>query len=355
MSRGLCGVIAILLLFSAACSLPSMTKPMSEEEAVQATVSYMMTNAATAGLPAISTPTKLSPYSVPTNTSQSQTTAVPLATTIPPSTATVTVTQNTTPCNLASFVMDVNYPDGTEVIGGTAFTKTWRLMNAGTCTWTSAYSLVFYDGAQMNGPLTQPLPGTVSPGQTADISVKLTAPASPNTYTGYWKLRDPNGEVFGLASGAFWVEIKSMLVTVKPPIVGNWPTVKQGDSGPLIAALQLLLRFNGQTLSVDGQYGLQTRLAVGGFQTQTGLTSDGVVGPKTWAKLVSGAQLAQGINNESTRALQVLLREKYDYDIDADGVFGPATKNAVIDFQKSVNMTPDGVVTPLVWQALISN
>lgn len=49
------------------------------------------------------------------------------------------------------------------------------------------------------------------------------------------------------------------------------------------------------------------------------------------------------------------VKEKYDYDIDADGVFGPATKNAVIDFQKSVNMTPDGVVTPLVWQALISN
>lgn len=243
MSRGLCGVIAILLLFSAACSLPSMAKPMSEEEAVQATVSYMMTNAATAGLPAISTPTKLSPYSVPTNTSQSQTTAVPLATTIPPSTATVTVTQNTTPCNLAEFVLDVNYPDGTEVIGGTAFTKTWRLMNAGTCTWTSAYSLVFYDGAQMNGPLTQPLPGTVSPGQTADISVKLTAPASPNTYTGYWKLRDSNGEVFGLASGAFWVEIKSMLVTVKPPIVGNWPNCQARRFWPINCCSAALIAF----------------------------------------------------------------------------------------------------------------
>lgn len=123
MSRKLCGVLTILLLFSAACSLPSMTKPMSEEEAAEATVSHIMTNAATSGLSAEMTSTKQSPDPVSTKTSIPQATAVPLSTAIPVSTATVTVTKNTTPCNLAEFVLDVNYPDGTEVLGGTYFTK----------------------------------------------------------------------------------------------------------------------------------------------------------------------------------------------------------------------------------------
>ena len=36
----------------------------------------------------------------------------------------------------ASFVRDVNYPDGTYVVPGTSFTKTWRLRNVGTQAWT---------------------------------------------------------------------------------------------------------------------------------------------------------------------------------------------------------------------------
>jgi len=310
----------------------------------------MLTNAPTSIVTVTSTSTKLSPYGMPTNTPAP---SLPSSTPLP--TATVTTTKNPTPCNLAEFVLDVNYPDGTQVTAGTNFTKTWRLLNAGTCSWTTSYSLVFYDGDQMNGQITQPLQGTVSPGQTTDISLKLTAPANPKTYRGYWKLRDPSGEVFALPSGAFWVEIVSVSTTSNPPKVSAWPTNKNGDSGPVIAALQLLLRFNSQTVAVDGVFGNQTRTAVVSFQNQTGLAADGIVGPKTWAKLVSGAQLAQGINNESTRALQVLLREKYGYDIVADGIFGPATKAAVIDYQKTVNMTPDGVVTPTLWQALISN
>ena len=207
----------------------------------------------------------------------------------------------------------------------------------------------------MNGPLTQPLPGTVAPGQTVDISVNLTTPSTPGRYRGYWKIRDPNGEVFALPSGAFWVEIDSTLPSPQLPIVAAWPTVKQGASGIVATALQHLLRFNSQTVNVDGIFGNQTRAAVINFQNQTGLTADGIVGTKTWGKLVSGAQLSQGINNESTIALQKLLSQKYGYAIAVDGIFGPATKEAVMDFQESINLSPDGTVTPSVWQALISN
>ena len=46
-------------------------------------------------------------------------------------------------CDAAAFVRDVTIPDGTIVEPGRDFTKTWRLKNVGTCSWTTAYALVF--------------------------------------------------------------------------------------------------------------------------------------------------------------------------------------------------------------------
>jgi len=102
------------------------------------------------------------------------------------------------------FVADVNYPDGSIVTPGFNFTKTWRLKNVGTCTWTTSYAIVFSSGNSMNGPSTQALTGNVNPGQTVDFSVNLTAPGSPGEYTGYWKLRDGAGVLFN----QFYVVIK---------------------------------------------------------------------------------------------------------------------------------------------------
>jgi len=83
------------------------------------------------------------------------------------------------------------------------FTKTWRLLNSGTCSWTPAYAVVFSSGSAMNGPASQALTGNVNPGQTIDISVSLKAPASDGDYTGWWKLRDAGGVLFS----QFYVEI----------------------------------------------------------------------------------------------------------------------------------------------------
>ena len=46
----------------------------------------------------------------------------------------------------AQFVADVTVPDGTRYDPGATFTKTWRLKNIGTCTWTTSYTLVFDSG-----------------------------------------------------------------------------------------------------------------------------------------------------------------------------------------------------------------
>ncbi|MGH7809066.1 MAG: NBR1-Ig-like domain-containing protein, partial [Candidatus Binatia bacterium] len=113
-------------------------------------------------------------------------------------------------CDKASFVADVTVPDGTLFSPGAAFTKTWRLKNAGTCTWTTAYKYLFYSGEQMSAPTSINLPWNVSPGQTVDLTVNMVAPASSGKYRGYWILSNAAGSLFGIGTGAanaIWVEI----------------------------------------------------------------------------------------------------------------------------------------------------
>ncbi len=141
----------------------------------------------------------------------------PTPTLLPTFTPPPTVTS--VPCNKAEFVTDVTVPDGSDFSVFETFTKTWRLRNVGTCTWTSDYRVVFDRGDQMLAPDSAPLSGgSVLPGGTVDVSVPMEAPGTPGTYKGYWKLRDAGGVLFGVgASGnvAFWVEIES--VSSLPP------------------------------------------------------------------------------------------------------------------------------------------
>lgn len=106
-------------------------------------------------------------------------------------------------CDAAAFVTDVSIPDGTSLSGGAAFTKTWRVTNIGTCTWTTSYKLVFSGGDYMGASASSfNLPSNVLPGQTIDLSVNLTAPITSGTFSGYWKLRNAAGTDFGVgASG----------------------------------------------------------------------------------------------------------------------------------------------------------
>ena len=165
---------------------------------------------------------------LPTATTAPESTAIPTNTlipTVPP----VTATNTPIPCNRASFVKDVTYSDGTEVIAGTTFTKTWRIKNNGSCSWTSGYVLLFDSGEQMGASATSSITaGTVAPGETIDISVDLTAPATAGTYRGNFKLRSGDNIVFGInadGQGPFYVEIAVPSPTVVPVATGtNTPT-----------------------------------------------------------------------------------------------------------------------------------
>jgi len=64
-------------------------------------------------------------------------------------------------------------------------------------------------------------------------------------------------------------------------------TVRQGDQGVAVRAVQSQLASQGVDIAVDAYFGPQTEAAVRAFQQANGLTANGTVGPHTWAALVA--------------------------------------------------------------------
>ena len=110
----------------------------------------------------------------------------------------------------AQFIADVTVPDGTRYDPGATFTKTWRLRNIGTCTWTTAYTMFFDSGTPMGSTTSVAFPNNVVPGQTVDLSVNMVAPNVAGHYISYWKFKNASGTPFGIGFNAnrdWWVEI----------------------------------------------------------------------------------------------------------------------------------------------------
>jgi ABC-type amino acid transport substrate-binding protein/heat shock protein HslJ len=86
------------------------------------------------------------------------------------------------------------------LIPGQTFTKAWRVLNTGTCTWDDGYQLVFAygspAGASMGGQPTT-VSGTVPPGGSYAIEVQLVAPVSAGIYQGVWQMQNGRGSSFG--------------------------------------------------------------------------------------------------------------------------------------------------------------
>jgi hypothetical protein len=138
-------------------------------------------------------------------------TDTPLPTSTPLPTFTPTATPNPLPCDAAAFVADVTVPDGTTFPPNARFTKVWRLLNVGYCTWTTQYALVFVSGDRMGAPNVLNLSTSVRPGETVDLNVDMIAPNQPGTYRGNWMLRNNQGVQFGVGSSydsPFWVRIR---------------------------------------------------------------------------------------------------------------------------------------------------
>ena len=139
-----------------------------------------------------------------------------------------------------------------------------------------------------------------------------------------------------------------------------WPVVQNGSQGHPIRTLQLLLRAQGHNLSVDGMFGPATKAAVKAFQTNKGMTADGIMSAQTWSTLI--IQVKKGSSGDAVRGVQ----EEFQFragepgkGLMVDGIFGPQTDSTVRGFQHALSLdvpsvVVDGIVGPLTWQALVS-
>ena len=196
--RRFCHVLAgiAIILAILACNIPSSNPNQQDPGAIMTAAALTVQAQLPVSIPSVpvTAPSAIPPTvaftSIPLPT-------VPIPTLPPPATP-------TSNCDNAQFITDVSYPDNTVVPSGATFTKTWRLKNIGSCSWTPSYALVFSGSESMGGPAAQALTGNVNPGQTVDISVNLTGPSSNGTHTGNWGLRNAAGVIFA----HFYVQIK---------------------------------------------------------------------------------------------------------------------------------------------------
>jgi uncharacterized protein YkwD len=232
-------------------------------------------------IPSTPTPAK-SPTFTPSPTSKDQ-----VADSVTPSAAPVDTAALPFPTALptedcidkAAFSDDVTIPDGMVIKMGESFTKTWRVRNAGTCSWTG-YELVYAGGEAMNGAMSNPMP-EIKPDEYGNVSVELTAPQRGGGLTGYWLFKNNTGNTFGVGAegdGLLWVQINVAypLPSGATPVAGGTMPVTTGSS-PISAApssasdstTQTSQASCGYTRNVD--YESQILGLINSFRAQNGL------------------------------------------------------------------------------------
>jgi len=168
----------------------------------------LATNPPLTNTPAVNTPGTNAPAAIPTLT---------------PLVLQPTSSSGTKFCTAGATFVSETVPDGSIFSPGAQYLKTWNIENTGTCTWDPTWKFVYVSGDLMGGtPGGYPLPST-APNQTMNFSITLTAPTDYGTYTGYWKLESPWGQVFGDSGSGnpFWVKINVNSGTAGP----NTPSV----------------------------------------------------------------------------------------------------------------------------------
>lgn len=265
-------ILSILLaLVLSSCNLPSSAPKTEEPNAIftQAALTVQAQLNQTPTPAPFNTPTLPPPQ--PTNTALSLPT-LPLLTNTP-------LVSATPICDQGQFVKDVTIDDGTNFTPGATFTKTWRIRNTGTCTW-SGYSLVFDSGDAMSG--TSPIPmGTVGPGQEVDLSVNLTAPATGGSYRGYWRIRNPSGILIPILGGT---QGKSFFVDIKVGVISSGYDFHTRASSAAWISGAGNLTFGGPDTDIKGfaMYKDNQQLEDGSFttkilETHPQLVNDGVI------------------------------------------------------------------------------
>lgn len=163
--------------------------------------------------------------------------------------------------------------------------------------------------------------------------------------------------------------------------------LEEGDTGLEVYELQYLLNlaaeYNNEipSVSIDGIFGSGTKAALEAFQRAFGLTVDGVVGIEDWDTLYReyvgilqtlpegyfnsqtlpypGVVLRIGSQGEAVFALQEYLNyiaNTYPtiQKVSVDGVFGPATQRAVLEYKSIFGLGNQGIVSSSTWDSITS-
>ena len=167
----------------------------------------------------------------------------------------------------------------------------------------------------------------------------------------------------------------------------QFPTeLREGATGPGVQLLQYFLAVVGeyydqlprwQPNQLDGVFGPQTREAVTAYQRMMGLPETGAVDRATWNELLSTYQsilaarpeqewlqelaglpeifLVEGMRGEEVRRAQqvinIIARSYPEVPaVGIDGIFGPATRDAVSVVQALVGLPATGAIGPLTWE-----
>ncbi|MBO4938253.1 MAG: peptidoglycan-binding protein [Oscillospiraceae bacterium] len=178
------------------------------------------------------------------------------------------------------------------------------------------------------------------------------------------------------------------------PIRGNTSSypgtpLRRGSTGPNVVIIQVELNRIAQNYpaipklaAVDGIFGSRTEASVRKFQEVFDLTPDGIVGKATWYALVrlytavtalselrsQGQQfysvnwsypnsLRQGDTGDKVRHLLYMLSVLSAYipqvpQINADGIFGPRTREAVLAAQRWFGLPETGEVDEDTWDEI---
>jgi hypothetical protein len=133
--------------------------------------------------------------------------------------------------------------------------------------------------------------------------------------------------------------------------------ISNGVNGNIVYILQGLLEMNGCTVKgIDGKFGRNTESAVKQYQSNKGLSVDGIVGPKTWGALKKTPmpQIMNGSKGNAVYVAQAMLDLLGTYPKWIDGEFGPKTKAATEKYQRSKSLGVDGIIGPKTWASLMS-
>ncbi len=145
----------------------------------------------------------------------------------------------------------------------------------------------------------------------------------------------------------------------------NQPTLSLGSNMDEVRELELILQtlgyFKGNPNAV---FDKETQDAVKKFQTDSGITADGIVGRNTWRKLEEAfnpgpflptGELPNLIFTSSgayVELLQNLLKELGYLEGQTFGYFGPKTSKAVENYRRSKGLPVSTVVDQSVWNAI---